>query len=1087
MSSNKKDKAAKVKELALSGQFDEVQSLYGESSAAKAKEYVVGKLNSLRAAIEKGDDITGDKSATPFVLFGLKEDAGEDISILAKRYIESKCTSNESDDDLNSSDDDHPTVTTAPEGMPTVETETKVDAEQIHDEDMDEAMETTELDDLPIEKFKSNKTKEKIDPPKIIKKGGFKMPVVITLSQKLNDDDDDDNVHGDDTTDLMTQPSSQHSSKQITAKKTTKSISSKVDMKNSKKSSSSTDSNKGKGKGKNTDRKLTSTSTATTAATKKHVPSDVKVKSPRSAFILFGISVRKELEAASSDLSENGILQEIGSRWEGLNKEDMNRWSEEAHLDTIRYEEEIANQNLKKKSVSAIKSIENKSAKSVKKVKLPSNEEEDVEGVENQDQGDDNGVDEGNDENETENTTDIKKKKGTTSTSTPCVTTPSISSMSKSKHATSRMKEQTTLSVERKRSSSSSLSSSKYSKHRNDDNKKKKKKRDPNAPKMAKNSYMMFAEVQRKEIMNKHPNKIMKEVLRTIGEKWRELDSSDKREFEEMAATDKKRYITEMKDYRVLHPEDSNNDDEDDDDDIYPKKKKSKPSSLSSSSSSSSSNNKRHRDRDHRHMKTKKTVKKRRNLSARRSQDNTSTSHRHQSSSSSHSKLLPKKTLGIPGRGFAVHSKSGSVSLLAQGNRHGKIPPPKGIKQCHLCPQLDLLHTKTVPRLRTSLPSDIIYKMGTAVVVILAPYRDFVSMLPLGLLSTQDMEDIQCICGCTEGILQGVITDSTDVTIAAQDSTENAGTGSGSMKIITISCKRNGTSTTTTSSMYCLLSVAMSSPLLQSDTYLVTKEKYEASLRAPWLHVGAQIRRLFAAEPSDASSFDADVEDPSVAVSGSMSTLGEWYEGNIYYTRKDAKTNPYRSILVTWLVQEQGTFDWLYAYSQTDSECSPWDLEVSSFVLAENMRPPVYPKSLRVGTLAPESILNYLKSLDFVYTFQMITTEIDEFISMFPDKKDHLDLPTITKLCSKGRYEGARGVGILTLFDDLQRMVNNSKTFNQCNIHFQPWRLADMLDKELLTLREMLASYHSMTGLLERVEHVLEEEMTQGEELSQEL
>ena len=38
--SDKKDKAAKVKELALAGKFQEIKASYGQSSVIKAKEYV---------------------------------------------------------------------------------------------------------------------------------------------------------------------------------------------------------------------------------------------------------------------------------------------------------------------------------------------------------------------------------------------------------------------------------------------------------------------------------------------------------------------------------------------------------------------------------------------------------------------------------------------------------------------------------------------------------------------------------------------------------------------------------------------------------------------------------------------------------------------------------------------------------------------------------------------------------------------------------------------------------------------------------------------------------------------------------------
>ena len=42
--------------------------------------------------------------------------------------------------------------------------------------------------------------------------------------------------------------------------------------------------------------------------------------------------------------------------------------------------------------------------------------------------------------------------------------------------------------------------------------------------------------------------------------------------------------------------------------------------------------------------------------------------------------------------------------------------------------------------------------------------------------------------------------------------------------------------------------------------------------------------------------------------------------------------------------------------------CSPWDLELSSYVLEKNIKPPVVPRALLVGFLQPSSVIEYLKS-----------------------------------------------------------------------------------------------------------------------------
>ncbi len=42
--------------------------------------------------------------------------------------------------------------------------------------------------------------------------------------------------------------------------------------------------------------------------------------------------------------------------------------------------------------------------------------------------------------------------------------------------------------------------------------------------------------------------------------------------------------------------------------------------------------------------------------------------------------------------------------------------------------------------------------------------------------------------------------------------------------------------------------------------------------------------------------------------------------------------------------------------------CSPWDLELSPYVLEKNIKPPVVPPALLVGPLQPSSIIAHLKT-----------------------------------------------------------------------------------------------------------------------------
>ena len=114
----------------------------------------------------------------------------------------------------------------------------------------------------------------------------------------------------------------------------------------------------------------------------------------------------------------------------------------------------------------------------------------------------------------------------------------------------------------------------------------------------------------------------------------------------------------------------------------------------------------------------------------------------------------------------------------------------------------------------------------------------------------------------------------------------------------------------------------------------------------------------------------------------------------------------------------------------------------------------------------------------------------EEYCALVPAPEDRLDLLAIGKLSRKGRYDdsgssssggssdgkgtsgggggGAKNranIGIVTLFEDLQKMVRNSKRFNDNNRAFLPWRMADMMDKAVFSLKSALASHHGIVSL----------------------
>ena len=79
----------------------------------------------------------------------------------------------------------------------------------------------------------------------------------------------------------------------------------------------------------------------------------------------------------------------------------------------------------------------------------------------------------------------------------------------------------------------------------------------------------------------------------------------------------------------------------------------------------------------------------------------------------------------------------------------------------------------------------------------------------------------------------------------------------------------------------------------------------------------------------------------------------------------------------------------------------------------------------------------------------------NEYREMFPNKHDRLDLHVIGRRCKEGRYDGPSK--LMILFDDLYQMCSNGKKFNSSNEGFQPWTLADMMEKTVSTLQDTLS------------------------------
>ena len=85
--------------------------------------------------------------------------------------------------------------------------------------------------------------------------------------------------------------------------------------------------------------------------------------------------------------------------------------------------------------------------------------------------------------------------------------------------------------------------------------KKKKVKKDPNAPKKNKSSYIIFTEVNREKVAEELKKKMgesftNKEVMKEMGKRWGALPEKEKEQYKILADEDKKRYETELANYK---------------------------------------------------------------------------------------------------------------------------------------------------------------------------------------------------------------------------------------------------------------------------------------------------------------------------------------------------------------------------------------------------------------------------------------------------------------------------------------------------------------------------------------------------------
>lgn len=72
-----------------------------------------------------------------------------------------------------------------------------------------------------------------------------------------------------------------------------------------------------------------------------------------------------------------------------------------------------------------------------------------------------------------------------------------------------------------------------------------KKKKDKTGPKRPISAFIFFCNAHRQNIKNQNPEMKQTEITVKLGEMWKDVKTKDKHKYEELAATDKKRYEAE--------------------------------------------------------------------------------------------------------------------------------------------------------------------------------------------------------------------------------------------------------------------------------------------------------------------------------------------------------------------------------------------------------------------------------------------------------------------------------------------------------------------------------------------------------------
>lgn len=269
-----------------------------------------------------------------------------------------------------------------------------------------------------------------------------------------------------------------------------------------------------------------------------------KPKGKKSAYICFSTEIGAEIRKENPEMSTGDVSKVVGTRWKELDEEKRKKYEELAETDKKRYEQEMAlyNERMPQEQKNAVNhKLESDGTKSEK---APKGKDKNIKDP-NMPKGKKGAficfsmeiAAQIRKENPEMSTGDVSKAVGT---------------RWKELEDEKRKKYQEMAETDKKRYEQEMAlykeanpeglraKSGKASKRKG------KSIKDPNKPKKQKTAYICFATEIGAQIRKENPEMAIKDVLRAVGPRWKELEEEKRKKYQEMEENDKQRYEQEM-------------------------------------------------------------------------------------------------------------------------------------------------------------------------------------------------------------------------------------------------------------------------------------------------------------------------------------------------------------------------------------------------------------------------------------------------------------------------------------------------------------------------------------------------------------